>query len=973
MSVNADPASKTYGDADPAFTYTFSGFQFSDNAGNSSITGTGSCSRTPGQSVGGSPYTITCTPGTLTSPNYSFQTGSTANFAISRRVLSVNAGQQDQDLRGRRPGVHLRPQSGSRLAVTNAAQRDALDRCLAELLSRHLRARRSSGAQPTYTGSPIHLGDLSAGPTTRSSFTTGKTFEITKATLSVNADPASKTYGDADPAFTYTFSGFQFSDDASNSGITGAADCSRTSGEIVLGSPYTITCAPGDLDAANYTFVTGDTADFTISARTLVVTPDDNQSKVYGGSEPVLTYTHGTLYNGDDDSVFTGALSRTAGENVGTYPIHLGDLSAGPNYAISFTTGKTFEITKATLSVNADPASKTYGDADPAFTYTFSGFQFSDDASNSGITGAADCSRTSGEIVLGSPYTITCAPGDLDAANYTFVTGDTADFTISARTLVVTPDDNQSKVYGGSEPVLTYTHGTLYNGDDDSVFTGALSRTAGENVGTYPIHLGDLSAGPNYAISFTTGKTFEITKATLSVNADPASKTYGDADPAFTYTFSGFQFSDNAGNSSITGTGSCSRTLGQSVGGSPYTITCTPGTLTSPNYSFQTGSTANFAISRRVLSVNADNKTKTYGAADPTFTYGFNGFASGENAGNVTISGAASCSRASGETVVGSPYTITCAPGTLSAANYSFQTGSTGTLAITKATLSVNADPASKTYGDADPAFTYTFSGFQFSDNAGNSSITGTGSCSRTLGQSVGGSPYTITCTPGTLTSPNYSFQTGSTANFAISRRVLSVNADNKTKTYGAADPTFTYGFNGFASGENAGNVTISRCCELLAGLRGDGRRLALHDHVCPRDLVGCQLQLPNGLHGHPRDHEGHLDDVCHLPDERRLHRLRSDSVLSFCVRGWGPQPVGWRRLHEQYWSRRGRRVCKLPWGREPLREWRLEELPDPVQLRPVPWLNRTPDPSTDQRGWIERLQAGKHRACEVQGVRRSR
>ena len=68
-------------------------------------------------------------------------------------------------------------------------------------------------------------------------------------------------------------------------------------------------------------------------------------------------------------------------------------------------------------------------------------------------------------------------------------------------------------------------------------------------------------------------------------------------------------------------------------------------------------------------------------------------------------------------------------------------TGSNSTnITVNKATLSVNADPASKTYGDADPAFTYTFSGFQFSDNAGNSSITGTGSCSRTPGQSVAGS-----------------------------------------------------------------------------------------------------------------------------------------------------------------------------------------------------------------------------------------
>ena len=128
----------------------------------------------------------------------------------------------------------------------------------------------------------------------------------------------------------------------------------------------------------------------------------------------------------------------------------------------------------------------------------------------------------------------------------------------------------------------------------------------------------------------------------------------------------------------------------------------------------------------------------------------------------MTITGAASCSRTAGETVGGSPYTITCAPGTLSAANYSFQTGSTGTLTITKATLSVNADPATKTYGDVDPALTYTFSGFQFSDNASNSGITG-------LRTAHGPWPVVVarpTRSPARrdLVAANYSFVTGSTA-----------------------------------------------------------------------------------------------------------------------------------------------------------------------------------------------------------------
>ena len=241
--------------------------------------------------------------------------------------------------------------------------------------------------------------------------------------------------------------------------------------------------------------MTGATAEFTITARTLVVTPDAGQSKVYGDADPTLTYTHGTLYNGDTDAVFSGALGRAAGENVGTYAIHLGTLSAGPNYAISFTTGVTFEITKATLSVNADPRPRPTATPTRRSTYTFSGFQNGEDATNPGSPVRRLLARPSGRTWWARPTRSPVPRATLDAANYTFVTGDTADFTITARTLVVTPDAGQSKVYGDADPTLTYTHGTLYNGDTDAVFSGALSRTAGENVGTYPIHLGSLSAG----------------------------------------------------------------------------------------------------------------------------------------------------------------------------------------------------------------------------------------------------------------------------------------------------------------------------------------------------------------------------------------------------------------------------------------------------------------------------------------------
>ena len=67
-----------------------------------------------------------------------------------------------------------------------------------------------------------------------------------------------------------------------------------------------------------------------VAAKAITITPDSGQSKVYGASDPTLTYTaNPALESGDG---FTGALGRAAGENAGNYAITLGNLSAGPNY-----------------------------------------------------------------------------------------------------------------------------------------------------------------------------------------------------------------------------------------------------------------------------------------------------------------------------------------------------------------------------------------------------------------------------------------------------------------------------------------------------------------------------------------------------------------------------------------------------------------------------------------------------------------
>jgi hypothetical protein len=349
----------------------------------------------------------------------------------------------------------------------------------------------------------IDQGDLSAGSNYSIQFTGGVTFAITPRDLTVTPMPGqSKVYGANDPAaFAYTH-GTLYNGDPETV-LSGAL--SRVAGEHV--GPHSIT--QGTLSAgSNYTiqFTTGVT--FAITPRDLTVTPSSGQSKVYGANELTLTYTHGTLYNGDTDGVFTGALHRVAGETVGTYAIDQGTLTAGADYSVGFTSGVTFAITPRNLTVTPNSAqSKVYGATDPVLTYSHGTLVNSD--TETVFTGALG--RATGESVIGGPYAIT--QSNLSAgANYTIDFTGGVTFAITPRPLVVTAT-NVMKTLGALDPTLAYTHGTLYNGDTDTVFSGALIRDPGESIDSYPIRQGTLSAGTNYSISFVNG-TLKITYAT---------------------------------------------------------------------------------------------------------------------------------------------------------------------------------------------------------------------------------------------------------------------------------------------------------------------------------------------------------------------------------------------------------------------------------------------------------------------------
>ncbi len=249
---------------------------------------------------------------------------------------------------------------------------------------------------------------------------------------------------------------------------------------------------------------------------------------MFDTTSPSAHFTVVGLVNGDtvtDVTLSSTGAAATATVGGSPYPILIsGALGTGlSNYDITYENAELTVDPKA-LTVSATDQSKTYGSlfvfdtTSPSAHFTVVGLVNGDTVTDVTLssTGAAATAT-----VGGSPYPILIS-GALGTglSNYD-ITYENAELTVDPAPLSVTPDLGQSKIYGASEPTLTYGHGTLYNGDTDSVFTGVLSRAAGQNVGTYAISQGTLSAGANYTIVFTTGRTFAITPRDLTRHPGP--------------------------------------------------------------------------------------------------------------------------------------------------------------------------------------------------------------------------------------------------------------------------------------------------------------------------------------------------------------------------------------------------------------------------------------------------------------------
>jgi gliding motility-associated-like protein len=174
--------------------------------------------------------------------------------------------------------------------------------------------------------------------------------------------------------------------------------------------------------------------------------------------------------------------------------------------------------------------------------------------------------------------------------------------------------------------------------------------------------------------------TLTVNKAVLTANADNKSRIYGETNPSFTITYSGFRYSDNA--ESLTTQPLASTTATSASDAGTYAITLTEGS----DSNYQIDNTEGIlSIEKAILNVSADNKSRIYGKVNPELTVSYSGFVNGDAIENIDTKPAAFTSAVLASDA--GKYIITAEGG--SDNNYTFEYNN-GTLDITKADQSLS-------------------------------------------------------------------------------------------------------------------------------------------------------------------------------------------------------------------------------------------------------------------------------------------
>ena len=467
----------------------------------------------------------------------------------------------------------------------------------------------------------------------------------------------------------------------------GAGKTNRESGDITLRD-----ITAGTINAVNYGAAAA--SGITLASGTLAARASSGSSIVLAGrdfdnSTGGVLSTSGTarwlVYSESPGTTIKGGLTSEFRHYNGS------SSNYAPDRVHESGNGFIYSSAPGTVSVSTTlaggSASSVYGSTPTAtYGFTLTSSDNEDTIGNIGLTGSMIVTGVPTATSNAGSYTISYGGGLSSSIGLTFTAGTGLKYTVEKRAINISANA-LSKTYGDTDQTLTWmaeersmSRG-LIPGDS---FNGTLGRAAGENIGVYAINQGTLG-NSNYAISYS-GNNLTINPRPISFCATPTGKIYGESDPKLAVDItSGSLGSETVSDTLGDVTGILTRQSGSSVGS--YDIALGSGRK-AKNYAvtFETGNDA-FSITKRPITITADDKSKTYSITDPKLTWqaetkssgrgvlsgdSFSGTlerTAGENVGTYEITQGSLDNTNYAITLIGADFTINQRPPTLTVAN----------------------------------------------------------------------------------------------------------------------------------------------------------------------------------------------------------------------------------------------------------------------------------------------------------------
>ena len=360
----------------------------------------------------------------------------------------------------------------------------------------------------------------------------------------------------------------------------------------------------------------------------------------YTGDAPTTSWTNNV--EGYTASLSMPTLKNDAGSYEELIPVTFTNEAGN-----TFTTNVVYryEITPAKLKAKVENVSREYGEDNPQFKITYSGFLMGEDEKE--ITTIPTISTSAVKTSNAGEYPISISGGS--ATNYEFIY-EPGTLTITKAPLSAKVNDAQ-KVYGAQNPTFTIEYDGLKNGETAPAWTTAptfqTEATTSSNVGQYVVTAKD-GVPVNYDLKEIKAGTLSITPAPLTIKANDATIQYYSDNPTFRYSCSGFVNGDSENVLSPAPNLTTSATLTSNTG--TYEIEISGASSKNYSISYINGT---LTITPRTLTASVGNYERLYNEDNPTFEVMYNGFVGNDNE-NVLHAEAIASTTATKTTDVGS-------------------------------------------------------------------------------------------------------------------------------------------------------------------------------------------------------------------------------------------------------------------------------------------------------------------------------